>query len=83
MDVLSSVLSHFSLNANVFFSGNMCGTSDFSDDQGVGHLHLLRSGTLKVRSNSGFEVVLSTPSVIFFLTLQGTVYFRIKVTVLI
>ncbi|MEL0655430.1 AraC family transcriptional regulator [Pseudoalteromonas issachenkonii] len=66
MDVLSSVLRHFSLNANVFFSGNMCGTSDFSDDKGVGHLHLLRSGTLKVRSNSGFEVVLSTPSVIFF-----------------
>jgi AraC-like DNA-binding protein len=66
MDVLSSVLSHFSLNANVFFSGNMCGTSDFSDSKGAGHLHLLRSGTLKVRSNSGFELVLSKPALIFF-----------------
>lgn len=67
MDLLSSVLSHFSLNANVFFSGNLCGTSAFEvEEVESGHLHLLRSGCLTVRGNDGFEMVLDKPTVIYF-----------------
>lgn len=67
MDLLSSVLGHFSLNANVFFSGNICGLTHFEDNnKGAGHLHLLRGGQLTVRGEKGFEQVYSKPSVIFF-----------------
>ena len=67
MDLLSSVLNHFSLNANVFFSGNLCGLSNFDDtDKGAGHLHLLRRGQLTVRGENGLEKIYATPTVIYF-----------------
>lgn len=67
MDRLSNVLNRFSLNANVFFSGNLCGVQGFEDSSAdFGHLHLLRSGELTVKGEQGFEMVLSKPSVLFF-----------------
>lgn len=67
LDLLSNVLNYFSLNANVFFSGNLCGTSHFNDaDQTLGHLHLLRSGKLNIRGKNQFNLTLSKPSVIYF-----------------
>ncbi|MEM9101364.1 MAG: AraC family transcriptional regulator [Pseudomonadota bacterium] len=67
MDKLSSVLNAFSLNADVFYSGNLCGTQIFhAEDHAYGHLHLLRSGRLEVKGNDGFEKILETPSVLFF-----------------
>lgn len=67
MDLLSSVLRHFSLNASVFFTGNICGLTSFDEvDKGAGHLHLLRGGKLTVHGDKGFKQHYSTPSVIFF-----------------
>lgn len=67
MDSLSNVLSHFSLNANVFFSGNLCGMSDFDEpDEAIGHLHLLKSGKLTVKGQDGFIQVINKPSVMYF-----------------
>lgn len=67
MDRLSNVLNRFNINANVFFSGNLCGFSDFTEvDEDHGHLHLLRKGSLQVRCKSGDTQVIDKPSVIFF-----------------
>lgn len=67
MDRLSNVLNRFSLNASVFFSGNLCGIQSFDEPQSNhGHLHLLRSGELTVKGDNGSEMKLNTPSVLFF-----------------
>lgn len=67
MDRLSNVLTRFSLNATVFFTGNLCGVSAFEDAQtDHGHLHLLKSGELTVRGENGFELHLNKPALLFY-----------------
>ena len=48
MDRLSPFFSHFSLSARVFFSGKLCGASSDHETRTAGHLHVLRSGVLKI-----------------------------------
>jgi|TARA_B110000003_G_scaffold266787_1_gene294253 AraC-like DNA-binding protein len=67
MDRLSDILLRFSMNAQVFFSGSMCGIKPFgSSDKSEGHLHVLRSGTLTLMDDKGEKKVFDRPSVIFF-----------------
>jgi AraC-like DNA-binding protein len=65
-DRLSALLMRFDLRARVLHSGPLCGTSGFDARQGVGHLHLLRHGTLGVTDPRGQRTVLDQPSVVFF-----------------
>ncbi|SEF87585.1 helix-turn-helix transcriptional regulator [Marinobacterium lutimaris] len=66
MDSLSEILNRFSMNAEVFFSGNLCGIQAFGGNQeGGGSLHLLKSGTLAFINDEGHKIVLERPSVIF------------------
>lgn len=67
MDQLSEVLTRFSISAGVFYTGNLCGLSNFSPD-GVeqGHLHLLESGRINVIDQNGQSIVVDEPSVMFF-----------------
>jgi len=48
MDVLTTLLSHFSLHAGVFYTGNICGIHDFAQDSLRGHIHLVRRGPVQV-----------------------------------
>lgn len=48
MDRLTSLLSHFSLHAGVFYTGNICGIYDFAQDSLRGHIHLIRRGPVQV-----------------------------------
>ncbi|OHC72906.1 MAG: AraC family transcriptional regulator [Rhodoferax sp. RIFCSPLOWO2_12_FULL_60_11] len=48
MDRLTKLLSHFSLHAGVFYTGNICGVHDFQEDTLRGHIHLVRRGPVKV-----------------------------------
>ncbi|MDD5028738.1 MAG: AraC family transcriptional regulator [Rhodoferax sp.] len=48
MDRLSTLLSHFSLQAGVFYTGNICGIHDFAQDSLRGHIHLIRRGRVQV-----------------------------------
>jgi AraC-like DNA-binding protein len=48
MDKLTTLLSHFSLHAGVFYTGNICGIHDFAQDNLRGHIHLIRRGPVQV-----------------------------------
>lgn len=48
MDRLTTLLSHFSLHAGVFYTGNICGIHDFEQDSLRGHIHLIRRGPVQV-----------------------------------
>jgi AraC-like DNA-binding protein len=66
MDKLTPILSGLSFNAEVFFSGNMCGIKTLGGgNKREGHLHMLKSGTLTILSSEGHKIVLEQPSVIF------------------
>ncbi len=64
MDALSALIQYASPKANLFFSGNLCGSSE-SDSQG-GQLHLLKSGELNVYETGGGKHVLTEPTLIFY-----------------
>ncbi|BEU02240.1 putative HTH-type transcriptional regulator [Agarivorans sp. OAG1] len=66
MDQLSSLLRQFSISAGVFYSGQLCGLSDVATgDELVGHIHVLRSGSLSIQSKQQLLNVVA-PSLIFF-----------------
>lgn len=64
-DRLSALLTHFDLRARVFHSGALCGAASFDDADGVGHLHLLRRGSLRVEQGPTV-LALDQPSLLYF-----------------
>lgn len=66
MDMLSGLLSNFAINAQVFHAGELCGVADFSDDHGVGHLHVIRHGRATVFHPDRAAIEIDTPSVLFY-----------------
>lgn len=68
MDQLSVILQRFSMNTEVFFTGNLCGISNFDKEPNQGHLHLLRSGEITVVDEQGKSHLFNEPTVLFFPT---------------
>lgn len=66
MDRLSALFAQFTPSARVFHAGRLCHHETFDAEDGVGHLHVLRSGALTVRLDGGATVVLEQPSVLFY-----------------
>ncbi|MRI33126.1 AraC family transcriptional regulator [Endozoicomonas sp. OPT23] len=67
MDQLSSVLSRFSISAGVFYSGQLCGLSSFEEPNArIGHIHLLKKGTLKILERGKPDKVFSEPTLLFY-----------------
>ena len=66
MDRLSTLLSHFGVNAGTFHSGAFCGTTAFDGQQDCGHLHLLRAGELALKLGDMPHIQLTRPTLIFF-----------------
>ncbi|MDA7746463.1 AraC family transcriptional regulator [Psychromonas sp.] len=65
MDQLSVILKRFSMNTEVFFTGNLCGISHFDKEPNQGHLHLLKSGELTLIDEQGKSQVFNEPTVLF------------------
>lgn len=66
MDHLSEIINRFSLQAGVFYTGKLCGLSNFNEGAAVeGHIHLLRRGTLSIIGLDKSTIVLDKPSIIF------------------
>src|ERR1700730_13618555 len=66
MDRLSPFFSNFTLSARVFFSGQLCGLSSDHVTKVAGHLHVLRSGVLKILQPAGPPVIIDKPTVLFY-----------------
>lgn len=66
MDPLSPVFARFSLSARVFYSGMLCGVADFDNAQGVGILHVLRRGRLRVVQPGARGLELDQPTLLFY-----------------
>ncbi len=49
IDRLTSLFDRFRVSAQMFHAGPLCGTSHFSAEPGLGFVHVLRGGSMKVR----------------------------------
>ncbi|MDP3844383.1 MAG: AraC family transcriptional regulator [Oxalobacteraceae bacterium] len=65
MDQLTTLLSHFSLRAGVFYTGNICGIHDFQQDALRGHLHLIRRGSVRVIGVQKEVINITEPTLLF------------------
>lgn len=63
-DRLDALLRHFAVSARLFHAGPLCGTHDFSDEEGF--LHVVRSGTVDVHHQGLKRIVIREPSLIFY-----------------
>lgn len=66
-DKLVSILDHFSLRARVFQAGPLCHSAHFDASDGLGYIHLLRDGALKVDTPGQPDLLLTEPSLILFM----------------
>ena len=66
MDRLAPFFERFSLTARMFYSGRLCGTSGYQGSEPAGHLHVLKKGRLKITRPDARQMVIDTPSILFF-----------------
>jgi AraC-like DNA-binding protein len=66
MDPLSPLFNRFTLSARVFYSGALCGVVDFDNKQGIGMLHVLRRGRVRVAQPPAASFELTQPTLLFY-----------------
>lgn len=66
MDRLESLLKHFTVSAQMFHSGALCGINDFEPQKGLGQLHLLQGGKLQVEHQNEATISVAEPSLLFY-----------------
>lgn len=62
---LDRLLTHFSLHAGVFYTGNICGLHDFDRDEQRGHLHLIKKGPVTFINPGTPDALIERPTLIF------------------
>jgi AraC-like DNA-binding protein len=65
VDKLSSLVSNFSIQAGVFFAGNICGGHEFEKDELLGHLHLIRRGPVQITGIEQRTIEVNEPTLVF------------------
>lgn len=65
MDSLSTLLQNMNFNAEVFFSGKLCGLQVFEEEQQSALLHFIRAGEMILSVGTDFQTTLKAGSVIF------------------
>lgn len=66
MDRLEALLKHFTVSAQMFHSGALCGINDFEPQKGLGQLHLLQSGVLQIEHHREAVISVVEPSLLFY-----------------
>lgn len=66
IDGISRLLEHVGLRANTFYAGPLCGQHGFAADEGVGHLHVIRSGEMRALQAGHAAIVVREPSLLFY-----------------
>lgn len=67
-DRLVSLLQRFELRARVFQAGPLCHSSDFDSGDGLGYIHVLRAGSMRVETHGQAARVVNRPSLVFYMT---------------
>ena len=65
-DRLDALLQRFSVSAQMFHAGALCGINDFPSTEGCGQLHLIRHGGVEVRHGSRGRIMIEQPSLLFY-----------------
>jgi AraC-like DNA-binding protein len=65
MDRLANLLTHFSMSAGVFYSGNICGIHDFAENKLRGHIHLITRGAVQVIGVQQSALQIIEPTLLF------------------
>lgn len=65
-DRFSTLLGRYPLQARVFYSGSLCGTSMFDEGDGIGHLHVVRNGQMRVRDARGNTQTHEGPGLVYY-----------------
>ncbi|WP_126444879.1 AraC family transcriptional regulator [Sulfuricystis multivorans] len=63
-DGLSRLLDHTGLRARTFYTGALCGLHAFHAAEGVGHLHVVRAGTVRIMGAQ--RMVIEGPALLFY-----------------
>lgn len=66
IDGFSRLLEHVGLRANTFYAGPLCGLHGFAAADGVGHLHVIRSGEMRALQAGRGAIVVREPSLLFY-----------------
>ncbi|EAR20689.1 AraC family transcriptional regulator [Nitrococcus mobilis] len=67
VDRLASLLNRFELRARVFNSGPLCSAATFDAVDGVGHIHVLLRGALRVETAGEATFEINTPTLLFYM----------------
>lgn len=65
-DRLEALLDRFSVHANLFHSGAMCGAFNIPTGEGLGQLHLVKSGQLSVQHEHLPNLTIKEPSLLLY-----------------
>lgn len=65
-DRLATLLQHFSVSARLFHSGPLCGINDFAPQQGLGQLHLVQQGPLRIEHLQQEALEVTRPTLLFY-----------------
>lgn len=65
-DGISRLLDHVGLRAHTFYAGPLCGLHDFHADEGVGHLHVVRAGSLSAVQTVQRPLQINEPALLFY-----------------
>jgi AraC-like DNA-binding protein len=65
-DRLEALLERFSVSAQMFHAGTLCGINDLVAQDGIGQLHLIRRGTVTVRHHGEADLLITAPSLLLY-----------------
>jgi len=66
VDRLDALLKRFSVNTRMFHSGALCGINDFDTSSGLGQLHLIKRGPLRVEHGARKRIDIADSSLLFY-----------------
>lgn len=66
-DRLVELLKHFELHSRVFQAGPLCRSAHFASEDGLGYIHLLEKGQLRVEAPSHPTLLIDEPSLFFYM----------------
>lgn len=67
-DRLVSLLQWFELHARVFQAGPLCRSATFDAGDGLGYIHVLRGGRMRVETAGQATIQIDQPSLVFYMT---------------